>query len=39
MMMFMDVGLNAVREPVDPAIEIDRLYNYAGQTPTLSPSF
>jgi hypothetical protein len=33
--MFMEVALNAVRKPVDPAIEIDRSYNYAGQTPSL----
>jgi hypothetical protein len=33
--MFMEVALNVVRKPADPAIEIDRLYNYAGQTPSL----
>jgi hypothetical protein len=32
--MFMEVALNAVRKAADPAIEIDRLYNYAGQTPS-----
>ena len=33
--MFMEVALNVVRKPDDPAVEINRLYNYAGQTPSL----
>jgi hypothetical protein len=32
----MEVALNVVRKPADPAIEIDGLYNYAGQTPSLA---
>jgi hypothetical protein len=32
--MFMEVALNVVRKPADPAIEIYRSYNYAGQTPS-----
>ena len=33
--MFMEVALNVVRKPADPAIEIYRSYNHAGQTASL----
>jgi hypothetical protein len=35
MVIFIEVALNAMREPADPAIEIDPSYNYAGEIPSL----